>query len=138
MAVIPLTTPYSLKTATMEIAADDFTAAISQVEFAPSTSASTWRGIGGNIVRDQSIAEWSCTIGLAQDLDPTGLLRYLHDNEGAQVAAVFTPLAAGPAITATLILSPGTIGGTAGSDIATASVSLVVVGRPEFDDESWS
>lgn len=134
MAVIPLTTPYSLKAATLSIAADDFTAAVSQVEFTPSTSASTWRGIGGNIVRDQAIAEWSCSLGFAQDLDPTGLLRYLHENEGDQVAAVFTPLAAGPTISATLVLSPGAIGGTAGADIATASVSLVVVGKPAFDD----
>lgn len=134
MAVIPLTTPYSLKNATMSIAADDFTAALSQVEFVPATSATTWRGIGGNVVRDQSVAEWTANLGLAQDLDPTGLLRYLHANEGSEVVAVFTPVAAGPTVTATLILSPAAIGGTADGNIATASVSLAVVGKPAFAD----
>lgn len=132
MAVIPLTNPYSLKTATMTIAADDFTAALSQVEFVPSTSASTWRGIGGNVVRDQTIAEWTANLGFAQDLDATGLLRYLHENEGTEVAAVFTPEAAGPTVSATIVLSPGTIGGTADGNIATGSVSLAVIGKPTF------
>lgn len=134
MAVIPLTNPYSLKTATMTIAVDDFTAALSQVEFVPSTSASTWRGIGGNVVRDQSIAEWTANLGLAQDLATGGLLRYLHENEGDTVAAVFTPENGGPSISATLILSPAAIGGTADGNIATASVSLAVVGKPAFTD----
>lgn len=134
MAVIPLATPYSLKNATMTIAADDFTAALSQVEFVPATSASTWRGIGGNVVRDQSVAEWTATLSFAQDLDPAGLLRYLHDNEGTSAATVFTPKAGGPTVAATLILSPGSIGGTADGNLAVASVSLAVVGRPEFTD----
>lgn len=134
MAVIPLTTPYSLKAATLSIAADDFTAAVSQVEFTPSTSSSTWRGIGGNIVKAQAIAEWSATLGMAQDLDPDGLLRYLHENEGDEVEAVFTPVSGGPTITAILILSPGTIGGTAGPDLATAAVTLAIIGKPAFDD----
>lgn len=132
MSVIALTSPYSLKTATLSIAADDFTAAVSQVQFDPSTSASTWRGIGGNIVRDQSIAEWSVTLGLAQDLDPAGLLRYLLDHEGEEKAAVFTPTTGGPSVTADVIISPAAIGGTAGADIATSSVTLVVVGAPAF------
>lgn len=130
----PLATPYSLKNAVLTIATDDFTAAVSQVEFVPSTSASTWRGIGGNVVRDQSIAEWACTLGLAQDLDPAGLLRYLLDHEGDEVDAVFTPKSGGPDVEATLILSPGTIGGTADGNIATASVTLAVVGAPTFVD----
>jgi hypothetical protein len=82
MAVVPLTSPYSLKAATFEVELDDFTAAVSQVQFDPSTSSTTWRGIGGNVRKDQSVAEWTCTLGLAQDLAPGGLLRYLLDNEG--------------------------------------------------------
>lgn len=134
MAVIALTNPYSLKAATLSIAADDYTAAVSQVEFSPSTSSSTWRSIGGTVRREQSVAEWSCTIGLAQDLAPTGLLRYLLDNEGETKTAVFTPKAGGPTVTADLIISPASIGGTAGADMATASVTLAVDGKPVFDD----
>lgn len=134
MATIALTTPYSLKNATLAIDADDFSAAVSQVQFTPSTSASTWRGIGGNVLKDQAIAEWSCTIALAQDLAPGGLLRYLLDNDGEKKTVVFTPVAAGPTITATLIMSPADIGGTAGADMATSSVTLAVDGKPVFDD----
>jgi len=134
MAVIDLTTPYSLKNATLAIEADDFTAAISQVQFTPSTSTATWRGIGGNVVKDQSKAEWSCTLAFAQDLAPEGLLRYLLDHDGDKKEVVFTPVAAGPTVTATLVMSPGDIGGTAGADLAASSVSLAVDGRPVFAD----
>lgn len=134
MAVIPLTSPYSLKNATMSIAADDFTAALSKVQFDPSTSAATWRGIGGNVLRDQTVAEWTCVLEFAQDLDPDGLLRYLLDHEGEKVAAVFTPVSGGPDVLATITLSPGSIGGGADGNYATASVSLAVDGKPTFDD----
>lgn len=134
MATVALTTPYSLKAATLAIAADDYTAALSGVEFVPSTSASTWRGIGGNVIKDQTVAEWSANLAFAQDLEAGSLLRYLHDNEGTEVVAVFTPVAAGPTITATVVLSPGTIGGQADGNLATASVSLAVIGKPAFAD----
>ncbi|GAA4831611.1 hypothetical protein GCM10023221_04280 [Luteimicrobium xylanilyticum] len=132
--VVPLTTPYSLKNATLVIEEDDFTQAVSAVIFTPSTSTSTWRGIGGNILKDQAIAEWTCQIDLAQDLAETGLLRYLLDNEGASKAAVFTPVVEGPTVSATLIITPGQIGGTADGNTATASVQLAVTGKPAFTD----
>lgn len=134
MALVPLTTPYSLKSATFEVGVDDFTAAVSQVQFDPSTSSTTWRGIGGNVRKDQSVAEWVCNLGLAQDLAPTGLLRYLLDNEGLTKAVVFTPLDGGPSVEADLIIAPGTIGGSADGNTATATVSLAVDGKPAFVD----
>lgn len=134
MATIALTTPYSLKNATLAIEADDFTAAVSQVQFAPSTSTSTWRGIGGNVVKEQAVAEWSCTLGIAQDLAPGGLLRYLLDNDGVKKEVTFTPVADGPTITATLVMAPADIGGTAGPDMVTSSVTLAVDGKPVFTD----
>ena len=133
MATIAVT-PYSLKKANLDIGTDDFTAAISRVEFTPSTSSSTWRGIGGNVLTDQSIAEWSCTIGLAQDLSPTGFMRYLITHEGESKEVVFTPVEDGPAIEATLVISPSKIGGAAGDGYATAEVTLAVVGKPQFVD----
>ena len=134
MAVVPLAQPYSLRNATFEVAADDFTAAISQVQFDPSTSPTTWRGIGGNVVRDQPTAEWGATIGYAQDLAAAGFARYCHDHEGETKAVVFTPVDGGPAIEATLVIAPGTIGGQADGNTVTASVTMAVVGRPEFVD----
>lgn len=132
MALVPLAHPYSLKRATLTIAADDFTAAVSQVQLDPSTTRTTWRGIGGNVITDQTVAEWTATVGYAQDLAAGGLARYLHDHEGETVDAVFTPDDDGPEIHAQLVLAPGTIGGTADGNTATASVQLGVVGKPAF------
>ena len=133
MATIPVT-PYSLKNATFSVAADDYTAAINQVRFTPSTSASTWRGIGGNVIKDQTIAEWSCVVTFLQDLEATSFARYLHANDGAVVAAEFIPKAGGPSITATVVLSPGDIGGAADGNLAAAEVTLAVQDKPEFVD----
>lgn len=133
MAVVPLTTPYSLKNATLTIDVDEYTAAVTQVEFSPSTATSTVRTIDGVAHKDQSTAEWNCTIGFVQDLAPTGLLRYLLDNDGQSKDVVFTPKTAGPSIAATLVVSPGSIGGTAGADLTTATVTLVST-KPVFTD----
>lgn len=132
----PLTKPYTLKDAVLTIASDDFTAAVSEVKFTPSTQSATWRGIGGNVLRNQTIAEWACTLSFLQDLDPAGLSRYLHENDGRVVPATFAPVSGeGPTIEATLILTPGDIGGSASqADYASASVTLAVNGRPTFDD----
>lgn len=134
MALVPLTTPYSMNDATLSIDVDDFTAAVSQVQFDPTSQTGTWRGIGGNVRRAQSAAEWACQLGMAQDLAPAGLLRYLHDHEGESKPAVFTPKSGGPAVLATLLISPATIGGSAGADLATSTVTLAVDGKPAFDD----
>ena len=133
MAVVPLTTPYSLKNATLTIDVDDYTAAVTQVEFTPSTATSTVRTIDGVAHKDQSTAEWSCTIGFVQDLSATGLLRYLLANDGQSKDVTFTPETDGPSIDATLVVSPGTIGGTAGADLTTATVTLVST-KPVFTD----
>lgn len=132
MATIAVQQPYSLKQATLVVASDDYTATVGGVKFDPSSQAATWRGIGGNVLRDQSTAEWSCTLDLLQDLASTSLYRYLSANEGQKKACVFTPLAAGPSISATLTMSPATIGGTAGGEFAVASVTLAVDGKPAW------
>ena len=133
MAVVPLTNPYSLKNATLSIDADEYTAAVTQVVFTPSTATSTVRTIDGVAHKDQSTAEWSCTIGFVQDLSATGLLRYLLANDGQSKDVTFTPETDGPSIDATLVVSPGTIGGTAGADLTTATVTLVST-KPVFTD----
>lgn len=133
MATVPLTSPFALKSATLSIASDDYTAAVTQVEFTPSVASSTVRTIDGIAHKDQSTAEWSCTIGFVQDLDEYGLLRYLLDNDGLNKTVTFVPESGGPSITADLVVSPGTIGGTAGADLAVATVTLVST-KPVFTD----
>ncbi|TDE91587.1 hypothetical protein EXU48_15690 [Occultella glacieicola] len=135
---MPITSPYSLKNAALTIDVDDFTAAVSQVQFNPRTQSSTWRGISGNTIRDQAVAEWDCQLGLAQDLAPSGLLRYLLDHDGEQKDVVFTPVETEGGndltIEATLVISAATIGGTAGADVTTATATCAVIGKPEFVD----
>jgi hypothetical protein len=104
------------------------------VQLDPSTQASTWRGIGGNVRRNQSKSEWAATIGIAQDLAPLGLLRYLLDHDGESAAVTLTPEDGGPSIELTLILAAGTIGGTAGADLAVSSITMAVDGTPVFVD----
>lgn len=135
MAIIALTNPYALKNATLSIETDDYTAAVTQVEFSPSVATSTVRTIDGVAHKDQSTSEWNCTIGFIQDLDPSGLLRYMLDHDGESKSVSFVPESGGPTITADLVVSPGAIGGTAGADLAVGSVTLVS-SKPVFTDSS--
>jgi hypothetical protein len=132
MTVIPLTTPYTMSTATLTFGTDDFTAAVSQAQFDPAFSSNTWTGIGGNALTFTSPASWTLNIAIAQDLAPTGLLRYLLAHQGEQVAVTLTPLAAEDPITAQVILAPGSIGGTADGSAAVATIALGVQGAPAF------
>lgn len=135
MAVIPLTKPYVMNDATFVVAADNYEAALSQVQLDPTVQTSTWSAINGDKRRGQARAEWSVTLGLAQDLDPDGFLRYLHDHEGEVVDAVLVPIAAGGvSVEVSLWIAPASIGGTAGADLAQSTVTLAVEGRPEFVD----
>lgn len=135
MTTVALTTPFALKNATLSIDSDDYTAAVTQVAFLPSIATSTVRTIDGVAHKDQSTAEWSCTIGFIQDLDSSGLLRYLLDNDGATKSVIFVPKTSGPSISANLVVSPGTIGGTGGADLAVGTVTLAST-KPVFTDSS--
>lgn len=134
MALVPLASAYSMNAANFTVAADDYSAAIDGVTFTPTTQSSTWRGISGNVRRGQAPSEWSLTLGHAQDLAPEGLTRYLLDNDGQSKVVTFTPVEDGPSITATVIIAPGTIGGTAGPDTATGTATMAVDGKPAFTD----
>lgn len=133
MAAIALTNPYALKSGTLSIATDDYTAAVTQVEFTPATSQSTVRTIDGVAHKEQATAEWTVTIGFIQDLAPLGFMRYMLDHDGESKAVTFVPETDGPTIAATIVVSPGTIGGTAGADLAVASVTLAST-KPVFTD----
>jgi hypothetical protein len=132
MAVIPLTGYYSLKNAILTIATDDYTAAISQIQFDPSVSPTVWRGIGGNVIKDTPVADWTATLAHAQDTANGSLTRYLLANAGQTKAVVFTPVNGGPAVSANVIIVPSTLGGTADGNLAQATVQLPVVGTPVF------
>src|SRR6187431_2034507 len=138
MTVVPLTTPYTMSTATLTIAlddlvpGDDYTAAISQAQFNPTFSTNPWYGIGGHTLTFTSPVAWALVVAIAQDLAPAGLLRFLLDNAGQPATVTLTPLAAEDPITANVILAPGAIGGTADGSAAVATITMGVQGAPEF------
>jgi|GEM_PF-2261369 len=138
MAFIPLTKRFTLKAATFSIAEDEYSDAVSRVEFTPTTRSSTWSSINSNSISDQSPATWTCTLGFAQDLAPEGLMRYLLDHEGEDKICTFVPVDDGPQILATLSISPARFGGQSDGNIVTGEVTMGVVGRPEFVDPSES
>lgn len=132
MTLVSLTTPYTMSTATFTIGVDDYTAAVSQAQFNPSVSTNTWTGVGGNALTFTGPATWALVLAIAQDLAPTGLLRYLLAHAGEQVTVTLTPLAAEDPITASVILSPGSLGGTADGSAAVATITMGVQGAPSF------
>lgn len=113
---------------------DDFKKFVSQVEFTPSTSSTSWTGLGANTHTDTSTATWTCTLRYVQDWESTkSLSRYLYDNEGKTVTVKFKPKAGTavgtPVWTAQIVISPGAVGGQVNA-FAETSVTLGLNGKP--------
>lgn len=139
MAVVnhPITTPLSYKVATLTAAivgapdTDTLTPQVHEIRFTPSTQSSSWTGVGGNVVQDQSIATWEMTLGCIQDVAASGLLRWLLTNEGKKCA--FTALlTTGVTAAITATISPAEIGGPVGPGYLKSTVKLVCDGKPVF------
>ncbi len=118
---------YAMNEATLTLGADDWTAVVTQAELAPQTG-TVVTGIGGHKYRGKAL--WQLNLGHLQDADLDGLTRYLFDHEGETVAFVLTPVEDGIAWGGEVVLAPTAIGGTGGTDLAQASATLEVVGRP--------
>jgi hypothetical protein len=104
---------------------DDFRKHVSGVTFTPSSSQTTWSGLGLNTHTDSGIPTWTVTLDYVQDwTSTTSLSAYLFEHEGETVAIEFTPTdGVGPAFTANVSIVPGAIGGTVNA-FATTSVTL--------------
>ena len=139
MAVVPhpVNKPLSYKVATLTAAivgatdTDTLTPQVSEITYTPTTQSSTWTGISGNVVSDQSIATWAVTLGMIQDVDNTGLVRWLITNEGKK-CVLTALLTTGVTATITVTLSPAQIGGPVGPGYLTATVTLAADGKPVF------
>lgn len=131
MAVIAVS-PFILRDCTFAVAADNYEAHVSKVEFVPSSSIVTWKGLTSTSVFSKtSSATWVCNLDYAQDwATADALSRYLFENEGDEIVVVFTPVSgSGDTITATIQIAPGTIGGAVDT-VGVGSVSLGVNGKP--------
>jgi hypothetical protein len=137
MAEKPLINPFAMNDAVLEIGLghsattfDDYTEAVSQAEFIPTTSTGTWTGIGGNTLSNTSSATWGVTAALAQDNSPEGLSDFLFDHEGEEATVRLTPKAGGRGWEGDVTLTPTAIGGTAGNTPAVGTATFPLQGRP--------
>lgn len=123
--------PLFIKDVLFSVALDSYEKAISSVAFMPSSSVQTFTALSpGAVYTDAAPATWTCELTYIQDWEtPGSLSNYLLEHEGEAVAAVFEPKSGGTSFAATLIITPGQIGGAVGSP-TTATVTLGVVGAP--------
>jgi hypothetical protein len=104
---------------------DDFRKHLSGVTFTPSSSQTTWSGLGLNTHTDSSIPTWTVQLDYVQDwTSTTSLSAYLFEHEGETVPFEFTPTdGVGPSFTANISIVSGAIGGQVNA-FATTSVTL--------------
>lgn len=124
--------PYMLGASTVKIGANNYESALSSVMVEPTSVKEVFRGVDGSSIPVVGAESWEAKLTFAQDVSSaTALSRYLFLNVGSTVAMEFVPVAGGQAITANVVVEAGALGGEFGK-VATASVTLSVVGRPTF------
>lgn len=127
--------PILLTNIDLKIAADNYEAALSKVQFDPATAIVKWKGLTpASVFNFSTSADWTVTLEFAQDWSTTNSLgQYLLANAGKTVVMTFKPqkpaTGTSPTWTASVIIAPGAIGGAVDT-VATASVTLAVVGVP--------
>lgn len=145
MAVTPIEVvrPFVLKTAKATFAiidpatgdpgtVQDWSLHIGELTLTPSTQSGSWTGISGNVVSDLSIATWAAQFGLIQDLDDSGFLRWLLEEEGSKAEVVVTFASGADPCTFVVTLTPSTLGGAVGPNPLSGTVTMSVDGRPVF------
>lgn len=110
---------------------NDYEAHVSQVQFDPNTPSAVFKGLtpGGakTFVGEPS---WTCALAYAQDWEnEDSLSRFLLAHQGESIPCLFEPVKGGQGFEATLIITPGSIGGSVDA-VATATVTLGVDGAP--------
>jgi hypothetical protein len=132
MAVVAVA-PFVLKDATFLVAADNYEAHTSQVEFVPSVQTLTWQGLTpAASFSDTSSPSWAATIAYAQDwTTPNSFSQYLLDHAGETVAVTFTTNPGAGTWAVNLIITAGAVGGTVNA-YAVATVTLGISGQPVF------
>lgn len=125
--------PIFLKDCLLSVAGSDFEKAVSSVQFTPSVTTATFKGLEPTATfTNVGSSTWMVDISYAQDWSTAGSLsEYLFDNEGAEVTLTFEPVNGGAAWSADVIIVPGAVGGAVDS-FAVATVSLPVQGKPTF------
>lgn len=118
-----------MKNVTFKVASTDYSTQLSSVAFTPNASTVTWAGFNGATQKSTAAADWQADVTFGQDWSASGFSKYLFDNEGKSVVATFAPVAGGPTFTATVTLTPGSVGGAVNA-YAESSVTLPIDGKP--------
>jgi hypothetical protein len=118
-----------MKNVTFKVAATDYATQLSSVALTPASATATWAGFNGATQKNTSAADWQADITFGQDWSASGFSKYLFDNEGKSVVATFAPVSGGPTFTATVTLTPGSVGGAVNA-YAESTVSLPIDGKP--------
>lgn len=132
--------PIILNDCTVTIGTDTYEAALSKVQFDPSSSTVRWRGMSPTARKAfQTLADWSYSLTFAQDLvTANSLSQYLMANEGKAITMKFKPkkpaTGTAPTITATILVTPGALGGDVDT-IPTAAITGGVDGTPTIATE---
>ena len=123
--------PIVLRDVLLNIAADDYEKHVSGVTITPTTGSVVWNGLSPDASFNfPTSTTWALQLDYAQDWDTTNSLsRYLFDHEGDKVTMTFEPERGGVGWEVDVFIVPGAIGGQVNA-VATASVTLGVVGRP--------
>lgn len=124
--------PLVLKDMIMSLGDNSFEKAVSAAVFTPTAPTISWQGGTPDAsFTDTGRATWVCALTYGQDWDTVGSLsEYLFDNEGLVVPALFRPKnGKGSSFSATLVITPGSIGGTVNA-VSEATVNLGVQGKP--------
>ena len=118
--------PLVLKDVLLSLGLDSYEKHVSGVTFTPSASTINWQGLTPDSkFTDVTAADWTCQLDYVQDWETVdSLSQYLFENEGLEIEATFKPRSgSGPSFTATLVITPGAIGGVVNA-YATTSVTL--------------
>lgn len=120
----PVLNPFIMRDCLFQVAADNYEAHVSAVEFVPSSSVVRFKGLTPSSNHAfNTTADWLANLSYAQDWNtPDSLSEYLHEHEGESIDVTFQPVNGGRPITATILVTPGMIGGPVDA-VAVASVS---------------
>lgn len=117
--------PFILGQCLLTLDGDAYEGQIGGAVFTPTASQVSFTAINGQTHSFTTPATWVLDLTLAQDWqDATALSRYLHENEGEVVPAVFTPVSGGETVTANVNITPGAIGAADAANVAQSTVSL--------------
>ena len=123
--------PFMLGASALTINGDAYEGEISAATFTPTSSTVPFTAINGDTYTFAVPSTWVLDLAYAQDwAEADSLSRYLHENEGDRVEAVFEPIDGGPSVTATITIVPGAIGGdttaVAGGTVQLGSTKPVI------------